>query len=71
MYGYYNLPKGLYCAYKMITTSIFIGLILFQLKFIRRKNIKKLTKTFWLMLFLIGLIILFEIYLQSKNIGKG
>tara|TARA_R110002073_G_C9318329_1_gene568180 strand:- start:70 stop:429 length:360 start_codon:yes stop_codon:yes gene_type:complete len=71
MYSYYDLTKTQYGVYNLILTLILCGLILSQLTFLIKKSAYRLNKTFLIMEILIGLIILGEIYLKTRFVGKG
>ncbi|MBL1219197.1 MAG: hypothetical protein D8M59_17095 [Planctomycetes bacterium] len=71
MYSYYDLTKTQYGYYNLILTLILCGLILSQLTFLIKKNAYRLNKTFLIMGILIGLIILSEIYMKTRFVGKG
>ena len=71
MYMYYNLSAAEYSAYKFIVALFAFSLIILQLVYLISKNSHLLTKTFWTFLIFIGLLILFEMYLQTRFVGKG
>lgn len=71
MYAYYDLTKIQYGFYNLILTLILCALIFTQLTFLIKKNTYRLNKTFLVMVILIGLIILSEIYLNTRFVGKG
>jgi glucan phosphoethanolaminetransferase (alkaline phosphatase superfamily) len=71
MYSYYDLTKTQYGFYNLILTLILCGLVFTQLTFLIKKNTYRLNKTFLIMGISIGLIILSEIYLNTRFVGKG
>jgi len=71
MYLYYDLTKTQYSLYNLILVMILSGLILSQLIFLIKKNAYRLNKTFLIMGILIGLIILSDIYMKTRFVGKG
>ena len=71
LYYYYQLTRSQYYVFNFTVVLIALGLILFQLKFLIDKNAKQLTKTFWIFGGFIVLIIIAEIYLSNRFIGKG
>jgi hypothetical protein len=71
LYFYYDLTKTQFAVYNLILVLILIGIILSQLIFIIKKNTYRLNITFIIMGILTVLIILSEIYLNSRFIGKG
>lgn len=71
MYSYYGLTKTEYGIYNLILTMTLCGLILMQLTFLIKKNAYLLNKTFLIMGILIGLIILSEIFLNTRFVEKG
>jgi len=71
MYLYYDLTKIQYGLYNLILVLILCGLIISQLIFLIKKSAYRLNKTFIIMGILIGLIILSEIYLNIRFVGKG
>ena len=71
MYSYYNLTKLQFSTYTgliSLATIYIAGCILFYLA---TKDRIKLTKTFWRFLFLAVLVVVCEIYLQTRFVGKG
>ncbi len=72
MYSYYNLTKGEYLTYTLLTilTSIVAIIVLFRF-FIERHH-KKPNTSIFIIVFLMGLLVwLGELYLNAIFVGKG
>ena len=70
-YYYYQLTRPQFYIFNFAVALIALGLIFFQVTFLFYKNSKKLTRTFWMFALFIGLIIIVEIYLATRFVGKG
>ena len=71
IYSYYNLTKLQFLTYTgliSLATIYIAGCIFFYLAI---KDRIKLTKTFWRFLFLAIIVVVCEIYLQTRFVGKG
>jgi hypothetical protein len=71
LYLYYDLTKFQYCTYLTISILILICSVLFQIKYLLEKDVKKLNKTFKIIGSLMILLIFFAVYLEARFIGKG
>jgi hypothetical protein len=71
MHYYYRLTIGQFSTYSFLIASLAFGLIFFQIKYLFNKNGKNLTITLWIFGLLIILIILSELYLQTRFVPKG
>ena len=71
MHMYYKLSKFQYANYTSFVSLVGLLLILLQVYFLALKKSVMLTKTFWCFLIFIGLLIICEIYLQTRFVGKG
>jgi len=70
-YLYLKLSKAQFFIYNLIISCIALGFVVMQTKYLLTKQSQLLTRTFWAFLIFIGLIILCEIYLQTRFVGKG
>ena len=71
MYYYYQLTRPQFYIYNFTIAVIALGLVIFQIIFLIKKNSKYLIKTFWTFAVLIVILIACEMYLQARFVGKG
>lgn len=69
-YVYFNLTRPQFYMYNLVVASIAIALIAAQVNYLIKKN-QYLTKTFWVFAIFISLVVVCEIYLQTRFTGKG
>jgi hypothetical protein len=70
-YHYYNLSLLQFSVYKGLVAICGLGYVLLLTIYLFKKDSFKLKKTFWYFLIFIVLLIICEIYLESRYIGKG
>jgi hypothetical protein len=71
MYQYYNLTLLQYALYNLYATIFAIVFIVAQVCYLISANAGKLTKTFYAWLLFVSILVVAEIYLQSRFVGKG
>ena len=71
MYMYYNVSWLAFSLYTFFVSLLGLLFTVLQLYYLAQKKAKLLTRTFWICIIFIGLVILCEIYLQSRFVGKG
>lgn len=70
-YLYLQLSRVQFFFYNLIVSCSALGFIVILAKNLLEKQLKYLNWTFWAFLIFIGLLILFEIYLNTRFQGKG
>ncbi|SFE63057.1 hypothetical protein SAMN05518672_108169 [Chitinophaga sp. CF118] len=70
-YLYYNLSMVQFYIYEFIVAFIALALIIAQISYSIKKSPQYLTITFWSFAVFIALVIVCEIYLESRLTGKG
>ncbi|PSL24072.1 hypothetical protein CLV42_11658 [Chitinophaga ginsengisoli] len=70
-YLYYNLSMVQFYIYEFIVAFIALALIVAQISYSIRKSPRHLTITFCSFAVFIALVIICEIYLESRFTGKG
>ena len=70
-YFYIKLSKTTFFIYNLIIGCIALVFIVVQTKYLLTKQPQRLTQTFWAFLIFIGLLIICEIYLQTRFEGKA
>ncbi len=68
---YYRLTIGEFSIYNLSVALLACGLFLFQIIFLLDKNWKLLKRSWWLFGIYIVLIVLAELYLETRFIPKG
>lgn len=71
LYYYYKLTRSQFYVFNFVIVLIALVLIGFQIKYLIQKNPKYLTMTFWAFAIFMSLIIIAEIYLETRFNGKG
>jgi uncharacterized membrane protein len=71
MYLYYNLTQLQYTIYTGLVAIAGLYIIFFIALYLLKTDPINLTKTFWKFLGLLLLIVICEIYLQTRFVGKG
>ena len=71
LYRYYQLPRSLFYFYEGLVAASAFVLIILQLKSLIERNPKGLAKTFKAFLIFIGIVVICEIFLQARFVGKG
>ena len=71
MYFYYKLTRLQYSFYTGLVAFVGLCFGVLLIAYLFRTNSSKLTKLFWYFLIFIGLIVICEIYLQTRFTGKG
>lgn len=70
-YYYYQLSRRQFYLYNFVVALVAFTLGLLQLIYLVTQDKKRLTKTFWALLLFIVLVVLAEVYLESRRIPKG
>ena len=65
-YFYLQLSKTQFIIYNLIICCIAFSFIVAETKYLWTKQTDRLTRTFWAFLLFIGLLIICEIYLQTR-----
>lgn len=71
IHEYYNLSKEAFTLYHLSFLALILGLIFYQIILIWKKNYYMLIRSLWYLIFALGLILLFHLYLTFLFIPKG
>lgn len=71
IYMRYGMTELQYTAFNGVMSITGFGIIFFTILYLYQKNARKMNWTFWGFLLYIVFIILCNLYLQSRWIGKG
>lgn len=70
-YFYLQLSKTQFIIYNLIICCVALAFIVSQTKYLLTKQSDRLTRTYWTFLIYIGLLIICEIYLQTRFQSKA
>ncbi len=70
-YYYYRLTRLQFYIYNFLIALTAFVFIIFFIKYLIQRNLKLLKKTSWNFAIFIGLLLIIEIYLSSRFVGKG
>jgi hypothetical protein len=71
LYEYYNLTRPQFYIYNFFFAAMALVLILFQVVFLIQRRHDDLRRTFWSFGLLMLIIIIGELYMGARFIGKG
>jgi hypothetical protein len=71
MYLYYRLSSMQYFLYGFIVTLTAFSILIVQIIGLAAKNSRLVNKTYWSFLMLITLLLLCEVFLSYRFVGKG
>ncbi len=70
-YLYLDLNRHLFYTYNFVVALIALTLITAQTNFLLKSNPRLLTKTLWFSTIFFGLLVVTEIYLQTRFVSKA
>jgi hypothetical protein len=71
MHLYYDLTAAQFCFYNFFNAAIAFGFDFLLVKQYSIENVAKLVKMFWFVIAFIIYIVIAEMYLETRFIGKG
>ena len=71
LYYYYQMTRPQFYIYNFVVALLALGFIFLHVVFLLNKDSKQLARTIWMFALFIGLIIIAEIYLETRFTGKG
>jgi hypothetical protein len=71
MYYYYRMDRIIFAMYKLLIAMVSLLLIVRTSFFCYKRDRKKLTKCFFLFAVFISFLVLCEVYMNSRFVGKG
>ena len=71
LYLYYDLTAAQFYCYNFFNAAIAFGFVFLLVKYLSSENVTRLIKIFWLAIAFIIYIIIAEMYLETRFIGKG
>ena len=70
-YMYYGLTRAQFYTYNFLLVFIALLIFSFTIKYLIENNVTHLIKLLWIFAYFIAIIIVCEMYLSSRFVGKG